>query len=66
VRAIERYKIKTRGYDTPIGEFSGGNVQRAVLARELGGEVDIMIAVNPCFGHAKLLCRASPPPAAAC
>jgi general nucleoside transport system ATP-binding protein len=49
-RAIERYKIKTRSPDTPIGELSGGNVQRAVLARELGGEVDVMIAANPCFG----------------
>jgi general nucleoside transport system ATP-binding protein len=47
---IERYKIKTRSADTPIGELSGGNVQRTVLARELGGEVDIMIAANPCFG----------------
>jgi general nucleoside transport system ATP-binding protein len=50
VRAIARYRIKTRGYDAPIGELSGGNIQRAVLARELGGEVDIMIAANPCFG----------------
>jgi len=49
-RAIERYKIKTRSPDTPIGELSGGNVQRAVLARELGAEVDVMIAANPCFG----------------
>jgi simple sugar transport system ATP-binding protein len=49
-RQIESYKIKTRTRDTPIGELSGGNVQRAVLARELGGEVDIMIAANPCFG----------------
>ena len=49
-REIERYRIKTRGWDTPIGDLSGGNVQRAVLARELGGEVDIMIAANPCFG----------------
>ncbi len=49
-RKISQYKIKTRGPDTPIGELSGGNVQRAVLARELGGEVDIMIAANPCFG----------------
>jgi general nucleoside transport system ATP-binding protein len=47
---IARYKIKTRSPETPIGELSGGNVQRAVLARELGGEVDIMIAANPCFG----------------
>jgi general nucleoside transport system ATP-binding protein len=49
-RKIGQYKIKTRGPDTLIGDLSGGNVQRAVLARELGGEVDIMIAANPCFG----------------
>jgi ABC-type uncharacterized transport system ATPase subunit len=49
-QAIERYKIKTRSPETPIGELSGGNVQRTVLARELGGEVDILIAANPCFG----------------
>jgi ABC-type uncharacterized transport system ATPase subunit len=50
LRKIASYKIKTRSPDTPIGDLSGGNVQRAVLARELGGEVDIMIAANPCFG----------------
>jgi general nucleoside transport system ATP-binding protein len=49
-RQIGRYRIKTRSYDTPIGELSGGNIQRAVLARELGGEVEIMVATNPCFG----------------
>jgi simple sugar transport system ATP-binding protein len=49
-RKIKSYRIKTRSPDTPIGELSGGNVQRTVLARELGGEVDVMIAANPCFG----------------
>ena len=49
-RGIASYQIKTRSPDTPIGELSGGNVQRTVLARELGGEVDVMIAANPCFG----------------
>ena len=49
-RNIERYRIKTRSDATPIGELSGGNVQRAVLARELGGAVEILIAANPCFG----------------
>jgi simple sugar transport system ATP-binding protein len=47
---IERYKIKTRSDATAIGELSGGNVQRTVLARELGGDVAILIAANPCFG----------------
>ena len=50
IRKIERYRIKTRSDDSPITELSGGNVQRTVLARELAGEVDILIAANPCFG----------------
>jgi simple sugar transport system ATP-binding protein len=33
-----------------MGKLSGGNVQRAVLARELQGEVDVLIAANPCMG----------------
>jgi ABC-type uncharacterized transport system ATPase subunit len=47
---IARYKIKTRTPDTPISSLSGGNVQRTVLARELGGDVEVLIAANPCFG----------------
>jgi general nucleoside transport system ATP-binding protein len=47
---IARYKIKTRSAATRIGELSGGNVQRTVLARELGGAVEVLIAANPCFG----------------
>jgi ABC-type uncharacterized transport system ATPase subunit len=49
-RKIAQYKIKTRTPDTPISALSGGNVQRAVLARELGGDVEVLIAANPCFG----------------
>ena len=47
---IERYGIRTPSPDAQVGALSGGNVQRAVLARELGGEVDVLIAANPCFG----------------
>jgi len=48
---IERYSVKTRSPETPIGDLSGGNVQRAVLARELGsGNARALIAANPCFG----------------
>jgi simple sugar transport system ATP-binding protein len=50
VAKINRYRIKTRTPDTPIAELSGGNVQRAVLARELGDDVEVLIAANPCFG----------------
>src|SRR5712671_1905770 len=49
-KKIAQYKIKTRTPDTPIAALSGGNVQRAVLARELGGDVEVLIAANPCFG----------------
>jgi simple sugar transport system ATP-binding protein len=47
---IAEYGIRTRGPETPIGHLSGGNVQRAVLARELAGDVAILIAANPCMG----------------
>jgi general nucleoside transport system ATP-binding protein len=47
---IERYNVRTPSPDTPIRNLSGGNVQRAVLARELSGDVDVLIVANPCFG----------------
>ncbi len=49
-RMIGEYQIKTQSPESPVGDLSGGNVQRTVLARELNGEVDVMIAANPCFG----------------
>jgi general nucleoside transport system ATP-binding protein len=47
---VAEYGIKTPSVDAPIGTLSGGNVQRAVLSRELGGEVRVLVAANPCFG----------------
>ncbi len=47
---IATYRVKTQSPDTAIGDLSGGNVQRAVLARELSGDVDVLIVANPCFG----------------
>jgi ABC-type uncharacterized transport system ATPase subunit len=47
---IAAYGVKTRGENAPIRSLSGGNVQRAVLARELGGDIDVLIAANPVFG----------------
>jgi simple sugar transport system ATP-binding protein len=47
---IERYRVKTPSTETPIRNLSGGNVQRAVLARELSGDVSVLVVANPCFG----------------
>jgi simple sugar transport system ATP-binding protein len=47
---IADYRIKTPSADAPIGDLSGGNVQRAVLARELDGKATVLVAANPCFG----------------
>jgi len=49
-QAIVDYRVKTPSPDAPIGTLSGGNVQRAVLARELSAEAKVIIAANPCFG----------------
>ncbi|MEY9164749.1 ABC-type uncharacterized transport system ATPase subunit [Sinorhizobium fredii] len=47
---ISDFKVKTASPASPIAALSGGNVQRAVLARELSGDVDLLIVSNPCFG----------------
>ncbi len=47
---ISDYKVKTRGPEAPIGTLSGGNVQRAVLARELSRKAAVLIVANPVFG----------------
>ncbi|WP_172331169.1 ABC transporter ATP-binding protein [Mangrovicoccus sp. HB161399] len=49
-RLVGEYKVKTASLESPIASLSGGNVQRAVLARELTGRVDLLIVANPCFG----------------
>jgi len=48
---IARFSVRPPLPDAPIGELSGGNVQRAILARELSnGQVRVLVAANPCFG----------------
>jgi simple sugar transport system ATP-binding protein len=47
---IARYRVKTPSPETPVMQLSGGNVQRTVLARELSGDVDVLVVANPCFG----------------
>jgi simple sugar transport system ATP-binding protein len=47
---IAKYRVKTPSHATPIAALSGGNVQRAVLARELSEDVNVLVVQNPCFG----------------
>ncbi|MBD1932456.1 MULTISPECIES: ABC transporter ATP-binding protein [Cyanophyceae] len=48
---ISQFSVKTPSPETPVGNLSGGNVQRTVLARELSAEhIKLLIAANPCFG----------------
>ena len=47
---IARFGIRCAGPGARIDTLSGGNVQRTVLARELGGDVRLLIAQNPCLG----------------
>ena len=47
---ISAFNVKTSSPAARISSLSGGNVQRAVLARELTGNVEVLIVSNPCFG----------------
>ena len=47
---IAAFKVKTPGPGAAIETLSGGNVQRAVLARELSENPRLLIVANPCFG----------------
>jgi simple sugar transport system ATP-binding protein len=49
-RMIASYGVRAPSREAPIGVLSGGNVQRCVLARELDGDVNLLIVANPCFG----------------
>jgi simple sugar transport system ATP-binding protein len=47
---IRDFNVRPPAPERMIGTLSGGNVQRAVLARELGQPVDVLIVANPVFG----------------
>ena len=47
---VRRFDVRTTGLAEPVGTLSGGNQQKVVLARELAGQPDIVLAVNPTRG----------------
>jgi len=50
VNLIEQFRVKTPSSVSPIANLSGGNVQRAVLARELSDSTRLLLVSNPVFG----------------
>ncbi len=47
---IEEYGIVTPSPDTPAGNLSGGNLQKVILARELSGRPELIVAAYPTRG----------------
>lgn len=47
---IESLRIRTASADTPIGTLSGGNQQKAIIARWLAAEADILLFDEPTRG----------------
>jgi len=47
---ITEYDIRTPEIDTPVGTLSGGNIQKVLLARELGGQARAVIFAKPTHG----------------
>lgn len=47
---IAAYQVKTPNRETPMKLLSGGNIQRALLAREISTEPVILIAATPTGG----------------
>ncbi len=47
---VSQFTVKTPGLDTPIKNLSGGNIQKAIMARELSRQPKVLIAAQPTRG----------------
>lgn len=47
---VQRYDVRPRRTDLPAAALSGGNRQKVVVARELDGDPDILVAAHPTRG----------------
>jgi simple sugar transport system ATP-binding protein len=48
--AIRAYDIRASGPEMTTGNLSGGNLQKLVLARELSGRLEVLVAASPTRG----------------
>jgi general nucleoside transport system ATP-binding protein len=47
---VRKFDIRTPNVETPVSSLSGGNIQKLVVARELSGDVNVLLAANPTRG----------------
>ncbi len=47
---VDEYTVKTPTLDTPARNLSGGNIQKMIIARELSGTPDVLVAAQPTRG----------------
>jgi ABC-type uncharacterized transport system ATPase subunit len=50
VRVIEEFDIRAESPAQPLGSLSGGNQQKVVVAREIGGSPAVLVASQPTRG----------------
>lgn len=50
LRLIDEYDIRTSGPEASLGDLSGGNQQRTVIARALSASPEVMVAHQPTRG----------------
>ncbi|NMG11304.1 ABC transporter ATP-binding protein [Brasilonema sp. UFV-L1] len=48
--AMQEFDIRASGEDIKVSQLSGGNQQKVILARELAGEPDLIVAMQPTRG----------------
>lgn len=47
---VDRFDIRTPGTSQQVGNLSGGNQQKVIVARELAANPTLLVVENPCWG----------------
>jgi ABC-type uncharacterized transport system ATPase subunit len=47
---VKRYDVRTPGIQTSVGNLSGGNQQKVIIARELSGDPGVLVVAQPTRG----------------